>query len=82
MANSTFSGPVRSQNGFETVSINTTTGAVTTNSKGTMVGISHALSKRTNIYALTGSEKNEAVAAVTTAGYKDSKNVIGLRHAF
>jgi len=29
MANSTFSGPVRSQNGFETVSINSTTGAIT-----------------------------------------------------
>jgi len=32
MANSTFSGPVRSQNGFQTVSINPTTGAVTTTS--------------------------------------------------
>ena len=32
MANSTFSGPVRSQNGFETVSIDATTGAVTTTS--------------------------------------------------
>jgi hypothetical protein len=30
MANTTFNGPVRSQNGFETVSINSTTGAVTT----------------------------------------------------
>ena len=30
MANTTFSGPVRSQNGFETVSVNSTTGAVTT----------------------------------------------------
>ena len=30
MANTTFSGPVRSENGFETVSINGTTGAVTT----------------------------------------------------
>lgn len=29
MANTTFSGPVRSQNGFQTVSINSTTGAVT-----------------------------------------------------
>lgn len=29
MANSTFSGPVRSQNGFQTVSVNATTGAVT-----------------------------------------------------
>ena len=30
MANTTFSGPVRSQNGFESVSVNSTTGAVTT----------------------------------------------------
>lgn len=30
MANTTFSGPVRSQNGFQTVSVNSTTGAVTT----------------------------------------------------
>lgn len=29
MANTTFSGPVRSQNGFQTISINQTTGAVT-----------------------------------------------------
>jgi hypothetical protein len=32
MANTTFSGPVRSQNGFETVSVNSTTGAVTVTS--------------------------------------------------
>lgn len=30
MANTTFNGPVRSQNGFETVSIDSATGAVTT----------------------------------------------------
>ena len=30
MANTTFNGPVRSQNGFQTISINSTTGAVTT----------------------------------------------------
>ena len=30
MANTTFNGPVRSENGFQTVSINATTGAVTT----------------------------------------------------
>lgn len=30
MANTTFSGPVRSENGFETISINATTGTVTT----------------------------------------------------
>ena len=32
MANTTFTGPVRSQNGFQNVSINSTTGAVTTTS--------------------------------------------------
>jgi len=30
MANTTFSGPVRSQNGFQTISVNSTTGAVST----------------------------------------------------
>lgn len=30
MSNTTFSGPVRSQNGFQTISVNSTTGAVTT----------------------------------------------------
>jgi len=32
MSNTTFSGPVRSQNGFQTVSIDSTTGTVTTTS--------------------------------------------------
>ena len=32
MANTTFTGPVRSQNGFQNVSINSTTGAVTVSS--------------------------------------------------
>jgi hypothetical protein len=31
MANTTFSGPVRSENGFESITKNTTTGAITTN---------------------------------------------------
>jgi len=31
MANTTFNGPVRSQNGFQDISINSSTGAVTTN---------------------------------------------------
>jgi len=35
MANTTFSGPVRSENGFQTVTKNATTGAVTV---GTTVG--------------------------------------------
>ena len=32
MANTTFSGPVRSENGFQTIDKDTTTGTVTTNS--------------------------------------------------
>lgn len=32
MANTTFTGPVRSQNGFQDITINSTTGAVTVNS--------------------------------------------------
>ncbi len=31
MANTTFSGPVRSENGFESITKNTTTGVITTN---------------------------------------------------
>lgn len=31
MANTTFSGPVRSENGFQSISVNSTTGAVTVN---------------------------------------------------
>jgi hypothetical protein len=31
MANTTFSGPVRSENGFQSISVNATTGAVTVN---------------------------------------------------
>jgi hypothetical protein len=32
MANTTFNGPVRSQNGFQSITVNSTTGAVTVNS--------------------------------------------------
>ncbi len=53
-----------------------------TDSKGSMLGVNYVLSKRTNAYALWGSEKNEAVATAATAGYKDTKTVVGLRHTF
>ena len=40
MANTTFSGPVRSENGFESITKNGTTGAITTNASynGTITG--------------------------------------------
>ena len=50
-------------------------------SSGTMLGVSHALSKRTNVYAYTGTEKNDALTG-NTAGYKDSKTMVGVRHQF
>lgn len=58
------------------------TAAAVTDSKGTMLGVNYNLSKRTNVYFFTGSEKNEAVATAATAGYKDSKTAIGMKHAF
>jgi predicted porin len=56
--------------------------AVATDSSGTTIGVSHALSKRTNVYAFTGKEKNDAITAVNGAGYKDSKTMVGVRHTF
>jgi hypothetical protein len=47
MANTTFSGPVRSENGFESVSKNTTTGVIT-------VGTSYSDIITGSVQALTG----------------------------
>ena len=46
MANTTFTGPVRSENGFESITKNTTTGAITTNASygSTITGGVQALS--------------------------------------
>jgi len=51
-------------------------------SSGTTIGVSHALSKRTNVYGYTGTEKNDAITAANGAGYKDTKTMVGIRHAF
>jgi hypothetical protein len=53
MANTTFNGPVRSQNGFQTISVNATTGAVTTTS---------TLGPDTSVTSLT------ATGAITSTG--------------
>jgi hypothetical protein len=50
MANTTFNGPVRSENGFQTISINGTTGAVTVT--GT---IGAAITATSTVTALSGS---------------------------
>jgi hypothetical protein len=58
MANSTFNGPVRSENGFQTISINSTTGAVTVT--GT---IGAAITATSSITALSGSALTAGGAA-------------------
>ena len=55
MANTTFNGPVRSQNGFQDISIAATTGTVTTNSTySTSANVSAGISNATGIVAPTG----------------------------
>jgi predicted porin len=62
-----------------------TTGTTLNNDvKGTFIGVNYNLSKRTVAYVYTGTEKDKAVtsASTTAANYKDTKSVVGLRHAF
>jgi hypothetical protein len=58
MANTTFNGPVRSENGFQTISINGTTGAVTVT--GT---IGAAITATSTVTALSGSALTAGGAA-------------------
>jgi hypothetical protein len=61
MANTTFNGPVRSQNGFQDISIDATTGAVTTDSTyatdatvGGSAKVTDGISNKTGVVAATG----------------------------
>lgn len=54
MSNTTFSGPVRSQNGFQTVSVNSTTGAVTTTATIGPATVVDSVSATGNITADSG----------------------------
>ena len=54
MSNTTFSGPVRSQNGFQDISINSSTGAVTTNATFAAATSVASLSATGNITADSG----------------------------
>ena len=61
MANSTFSGPVRSQNGFETVSIDSTTGAVTTTST---LGVTTSVTNLTATNLVFTDQNHPSTAAI------------------
>jgi len=59
MANTTFNGPVRSENGFEVININSTTGAVTTTLDIDSTG---AIANPTGMIAATGAKTQMANA--------------------
>ena len=62
MANTTFTGPVRSQNGFQSITVNSSTGAVTTDATfGSATSISGAVT------ALNGSAATAGGAAAFLA---------------
>ena len=62
MANTTFTGPVRSQNGFQSVTVNSTTGAVTTDAT-----FGAATSVTGSVTALSGSAATAGGAAAFLA---------------
>lgn len=70
MANTTFNGPVRSENGFQSITINSTTGAVTVDAifGPTIVGATQSLSGAgaVNLTALVTSLTTTGVAQALT----------------
>ena len=77
MSNSTFSGPVRSQNGFQTVSVDSTTGAVTTTSTlGTATSVT-TLAYTNQIHPTSAAinATATATAAQVATGYITSTSV-------
>jgi len=64
MANTTFSGPVRSENGFESITKNTTTGAITSNA-------SYGKAIRGGVQSLSGAgavDLTNLITELTTTG--------------
>ena len=69
MANTTFNGPVRSENGFQTISINASTGTVTVT--GT---IGASITATSTVTALSGS----ALTAGGAAGFVGTNTAAGM----
>jgi len=61
MANTTFNGPVRSQNGFQTVSIDATTGAVTTTAT---LGVTTSVTNLTTTNLVFTDQNHPSTAAI------------------
>ena len=74
MANTTFTGPVRSQNGFQSITVNSTTGAETVDATfGTATSVTTVAATST-VKALSGS----AVTAGGAAGFLATTTAAGL----
>jgi hypothetical protein len=61
MANTTFSGPVRSQNGFQSVSVDTNTGAVTTTAT---LGVTTSVTNLTTTNLVFTDQNHPSTAAI------------------
>jgi hypothetical protein len=66
MANTTFNGPVRSENGFQTVSINASTGAVTVT--GTFGAATSVTSLAATTISATGNITADSASALVAGG--------------
>lgn len=66
MANTTFNGPVRSENGFQTISINATTGAVTVT--GTFGAATSVTSLAATTVTATGNITADSNVALVAGG--------------
>ena len=68
MSNSSFSGPVRSQNGFQTISVDSTTGAVTTTSTlGTATSVTTLAATTATVTNLVYTDINHPTSAAINA---------------
>ena len=50
--------------------------------KGNTFGVRYNLSKRTVVYAFSGTDKDNGKTTATAAGYKDTKTAVGVSHSF
>ena len=73
MANTTFSGPVRSQNGFETVAVNSTTGAVTTTAT---LGVTTSVTNLTATNLVFTDQNHPSTAAINATATATAAEVV------
>jgi len=73
MANTTFSGPVRSQNGFQSVSIDATTGAVTTTAT---LGVTTSVTSLTATNLVFQNQNHPVTAAINATATATAAQVI------